>query len=431
MDDRRHAYWYAAVALPAALLFAFLTPPLQTPDEVGHYWRAVAIGRGQLIADKVEGRPGGMIPADVRDLVFFLWMDMAGRPVKYETDRLHRALTLRPSSETVRLVYPSFYTAVPYFPQAAAVAVTRLFRAPTLVSFYAGRVANAVAGVLLVMIAMRLAPVAAWIFGAVGSTPMFLYLAGSFSADVATVGAAFCATAAGIRLWQEPPRGVGTFGVAAVLSSLTKPAYVLMAVTSLPALRSREMRPKLVVVLCLVLAAVAVAAWTTSAAYYPMRSDVFTDARQQSAHVVRYPFQFLRVAASDYAAHARMYYEQFIGRLGWLDIGLPPYVRIVYALLFLYVTFTAGLSPRLTERLLLLAIFAATLLVVSLSQYLIWTPVNADEIHGIQGRYFLPVAPLALLAAAQRRWKPRIAVPLIVAVAGNAAALYALWRHYY
>ena len=406
--------WYAAVALPFALAFAFLTPPLQSPDEVAHYWRAVAISRGQLLAEKFDGKPGGMLPADVRDLVFHLWME---RPATYDTSRLDRALTLRPSSESVRLVYSAFYTAVPYLPQAAAVGITRLANAPTLVSFYAGRVANALAGVLLVMLAMRIAPNIAWAFGAIGLTPMFLFLAGTFSADVVTTGLAFCTAAAAVS------GSARLLAATAIPLSLAKPAYFLVAFIA--------PRKRLLAVLALVVAGVALAAWTTSSAYYPMRPDVFTDARQQSAHVMHFPLRFLRVAAADYLTHAPVYFEQLTGRLGWLDVFLPRFIRIAFALLFAYLAATMNVQLRLRERLLVAAAFVATLLIVSLSQYLIWTPVNADEIHGIQGRYFLPVFPLLLIAIAKPVWKLRIAVPLTVAAVANLAALYAVAARYY
>ena len=295
--------------------------------------------------------------------------------------------------------------------------ITRFVNAPALVSFYAGRVANAIAGVLLVMLAMRMAPDIGWIFGAVGLTPMFLFLAGTFSADVVTTGLAFCTAAAALRGTRS------LFAASAIPLSLTKPAYFLVAFIA--------PKKRLIAILLLVVIGVAVAAWTTSAAYYPMRADVFTDARQQTAHVIHYPLRFLRVAALDYAHNITTYFEQLIGRLGWLDVFLPRFVRIAFALLFAYAALTVRVAPSLRDRALILAIFVATLFIVSLSQYLIWTPVNAEEIHGIQGRYFLPVVPLLLIALATPVWKVRVAVPLTIGVVANLTALYVLAVRYY
>lgn len=414
--SNRTAWWYAAVALTAAFLFALLTPPMQSPDEVAHYWRACAVARGQLMPHKVDGKPSAMIPADARDLVFHTWMEMAGKDIRYERDRFARAWTLRPSSETVQLSFPAFYTFVPYVPQAAAIALTRLFKAPTLVSFYAGRIANALAGVLLVVLAMRLAPAAGWIFAAVGLTPMFLYLCGSYSADVVTAGAAFCTAAAGLRASVKP------LALFSFILTLAKPAYFLIAVAS--AVRRAA-------VLALIVLGVVIAAWTTRSAYYPMRPDVVTDAPQQLEQVTRAPHRFAALAVTDYANNADQYYEHFVGRLGWLDIGLPRFVRWMFGLLFLYVAGATAMQLTAPQRLLLVAAFAATLLIVSLSQYLIWTAVGANEVHGIQGRYFLPVAPLLLLACSRRVWPLHVAVPLGIGAIANVVAIATLSRHYY
>jgi uncharacterized membrane protein len=415
-----HVYWYAAVALTAAFLFAFLTPPMQTPDEVAHYWRATAIAAGQLFPHKVDGKPSAMIPADARDLVFHTWMEMAGKEVQYERDRFARARTLRPSSDTVRLSFPAFYTCVPYVPQALAIALTRAVKMPTLYSFYAGRIANALAGVLLVMLAMRLAPAAAWIFAAVGLTPMFVYLCGSFSADVVTIGVAFCTIAAGLR------GSARLLAIFAPILTLAKPAYFLIALVAATVRKKATL-----IVLALVIAGVAIAAWTTRQAYYPMRADVATDAPQQLEHVKRAPFRFVALAAKDYANNIDAYYEHFTGRLGWLDIGLPRFVRWMFGLLFLYVAASAAVQLSVQRRVLFVALFLGTLLVISLSQYLIWTAVGAGEIHGIQGRYFLPAAPLLLLAIS-RRWIPfHAAVPLAAGVVANVVALATLAHRYY
>jgi uncharacterized membrane protein len=68
---------------------------------------------------------------------------------------------------------------------------------------------------------------------------------------------------------------------------------------------------------------------------------------------------------------------------------------------------------------------AAYCFAVVLIFYLVWTPVSADEIWGVQGRYFVPVLPLmAVVVAALYRRAPdtRIAASLAVAAALLAGA---------
>ncbi|OGR31562.1 MAG: hypothetical protein A2139_13830 [Desulfobacca sp. RBG_16_60_12] len=98
----------------------------------------------------------------------------------------------------------------------------------------------------------------------------------------------------------------------------------------------------------------------------------------------------------------------FIGVLGWLDTRLPQPVYKFYPLL-LGLTAVTGISSQERERRFTwgAAGFAAGLFLASsglllLALYLTWTPVQAPYLDGVQGRYFLPLAPLALL------WLPPI-----------------------
>lgn len=424
----RAARLYLALALPVALLFASITPPFQVPDEVGHYWRAAAIARGQFAATMVDGKPGGVVPVASRDLVAVTWMELAGKETKYEQARIAEARKLRPGDESVRVSFPAFYTAVPYAPQAVALAATRSM--PPLIGFRAARAANAVAGVLLIALAMRLLPAAAWVFGTVGLMPMFLFLAGSMSADVVTVGLAFCATAAALRRDAGARLTRVALPLVSLLLALAKPAYVLIPLLSLVRLRKGGERLVVLATMAATIAGAVVSAAMARAAWFPMRGDAVTDARAQLAFVLHHPFAFLRTAVADYASHGMSYVDHFVGRLGWLDVGLPRAAIVASLVLILYSALSLSTRIDLPARLLSFGVFASTLLVISLSQYVAWTPVGSSSIDGIQGRYFLPIAPALLLAlsSSRLRWWPWAAG--VTAVAVNATAVWLVAARY-
>jgi hypothetical protein len=77
-------------------------------------------------------------------------------------------------------------------------------------------------------------------------------------------------------------------------------------------------------------------------------------------------------------------------------------------------------GPHVQETLLILAIGAACLFATYLALYLTWTPVGAERIEGVQGRYLLPL--LALLGLAL----PRLALPRATALRVGCTALVAL-----
>jgi uncharacterized membrane protein len=424
---------YLLIAVPVAIAFALLTPPMQTPDEVGHYWRSVAVSQGELVYEKNDGKPSALIPTASRKLVGTVWMDMAGRQVKYDVERLRRARELRNTDDKVRVHFPAFYTAAPYVPQAVTLLIARVIRVPPLAAFYLGRMANALAGILLVALAMRAMPKLAWAFAMVGLTPMFLYLAGSYSADTLTTGIAFSAIAYALRLWEEEGtrRLWAIFIALSFLLALAKPAYLLIPLLSLPLWRVPRARPLIAASIVAMASGAAIAAWTARIGYFAMRPDLLANPSAQLTHMTHYPMRVAAAVLSDYGRHTSQYFDHFVGRLGWLDIGLPQYVERAFLAAFIYVALATHIKLSWGRRLWIAAIFAGSLVMVSVSQYMIWTPVGSSDVDGIQGRYFLPVFPLLLIALSGSWPKPRWWIPASIAIVCNAVAIRTLFNHYY
>ena len=186
-----------------------------------------------------------------------------------------------------------------------------------------------------------------------------------------------------------------------------------------------------VVVTILSVATSALVLWRT---YYRIRTDVPTDPPGQTSRVLASPFAFLTMAVRDDASHAYEYAAQCVGNLGSLDVPLPRAAVNVELVLLILVAATSRLGLTSLQRIAAAIAVLITVLLVSLAQYIIWTPLGAGSIEGIQGRYFLPVALTAatvLSGALPWRWRKDFVVAAVVAVAVNAIAIAALIRHYW
>ena len=90
--------------------------------------------------------------------------------------------------------------------------------------------------------------------------------------------------------------------------------------------------------------------------------------------------------------------ESAFGVLGWTNVFLPKWA---YGLITLAVPLgllasrdrPAPLSPLACLWIALL--LGVVVALVEFALYIVWTPVGRSLIEGVQGRYFLPVAPLA------------------------------------
>ena len=124
--------------------------------------------------------------------------------------------------------------------------------------------------------------------------------------------------------------------------------------------------------------------------------------------------------------------REMVGLLGWLIIPLPAWLYATWAAAIGCAIGADGLGRpggRFLEQLadaslLVLAVLVGVVLIY-VSQYLIWDLVGAERILGPQGRYLLPLVPMLALAV------PRVAPsgPLLRAalcVPAVAAALAGL-----
>jgi uncharacterized membrane protein len=410
--------------LIAGLLFgavlAAVTPPFQVPDEPAHFYRAYRVSEGHFdLAPR--GLREAMLPASVHRIGTDLLGDLPFNNEKRIAPRTILAafrIPLEPDRrELVFFANSLQYTVVPYIPQAAGIAAGRLFGAPPVALLYLGRLANLLFGVLIVAVAIRRLPAFKWLTAMVALTPMGLSLLGSASADVTTIAAAFTLVSMVAKLaWgaEEPARGdFILLTVSAVALCASKPPYMPLALLPvlIPAARFPWRRAGFLLFHATL--ALAAAAWSvvTSRFVGTIRIDAGVDVNRQIHDSLTHPFGFLWMLIHDYAVHTPRYLGELIGKLGWLDTKIPMPLLVVYLAVLLALAFL-DVSPRIEvrpwQRGIVTATTLAAMVVVSASQYAIWTPYGADLIQGIQGRYFLPLVPGAVWALHDRRWAGRV-----------------------
>jgi uncharacterized membrane protein len=401
--------------------FAIVTPPFQVADESGHFYRAYRVSEGRLDLLQTPGRKEAPLPVNVRRTVK-LFGGLAFHPERRTSARaILEAFRIPLAPERREPVsFPSTlqYTFVPYLPQAIGIAAGRLLGAPALALLYLARLTNLLCGALAVAFAVRRLPAFAWLAAMVALTPMCLSLLASASADVTTIASSFLIVSTVVKLAWGPEetrrRDLILLALSSTLLCAAKPAYlplVLLAVL-IPAARFPRGGRLRFLGLDLTLSLLA-AAWTitTSRTVNAVRLGARFDSRRQIHDSLLHPFHFLRVVAVDYVVEIRRYLTELVGTLGWLDTRLPVPLLVTYMAVLVALVFLDP-SPRIKvrpwQRGIVAAAVLATMLLISASQYAIWTPYGADLIEGIQGRYFLPLLLPAAWTFHSRRLAGRV-----------------------
>jgi uncharacterized membrane protein len=409
---------FIAAALLLGLAYVFVTPPFEVPDEQNHFWRALAVGRGELLpARGLDSIPVG------KSTQTFVWVISRAEPLETLEQKLRIVLPIRYDGTfggTVR--FAAWYTPLPY---AAQSVVAALPLRPAIV-FYGGRVANLIVAVLLIALAIRIAPKYGAVFAAAALLPMSMYELASLSADAATIALAFLFTA----LLLAAPRRPWLIALTGFALALCKPAYFLIALLAFAMpLRWRE---RMSIVGATALGTLLSFLAAGRGAYNP-RVGLPVDAGAQLRCIASDPIHFARVMLHDVVTNGRFYIEEMIGRFGANELKLSPIVITIEILLLLTVALTCGAALRARVRVTALAIVVMTTAGILLSQYLIWSVVCGDSLEGVQGRYFLEILPLFLAAIALPRIRLRMNPWIVIGVAMlcNAMALLTLVSRYW
>ena len=202
-----------------------------------------------------------------------------------------------------------------------------------------------------------------------------------------------------------------------------KIVYAPLLLIGAPALRDPAQRRGALIVHGIILAVVlggsALWLWSTAGTLVSWR--VGTDAAAQLRGILAEPGGYAMILLRT-VWHEAAYYPGTVGILGWLRFPLPD---AVYALPLLGIVAAAAVrdegEPVLTAWSLawkaLIVIGAATLAMTAM--YLMWTPVGAPRVEGVQGRYMLPLAGLAamVVAAGLRLPRARLAPAVVVVTA--------------
>ncbi len=419
---RRPRRAFAALAPLFGLLYVFATPPFQSPDEPQHFYRAYQVSElgliGQKTAGEAEPRAGGFLPRSLKRAADLVLDDVPHNIRRYvDPAAIKAALDIRLApGDRQFLEFPTnvLYSPLPYAPQAAAIALGRLFHAGPLALLYLARVFNLAAWILLVGAALRLTPVFCWVFLVLALAPMSVAQAASASADALTNGAAFLliasifeaafATAAAVDRTRLVRLAALSLAVA-----LSKPVYAFLPVLVLiiPAARFGGRRKIRIAATALpALGWAAAAAW--SAAVSPLSVALQTGASStgQIRFILARPGRFLSAVRGMVTAHFGDHVREFVGQLGWLDVALPT----ALILLFLGVLVSTaladkseGIAVRWRPKALGLLVTLVSAAAITATIYVVWNPVGAAGIEGVQGRYFIPFGPLLLLLFYNRR----------------------------
>ena len=398
---------FAALALLLGTAYLFVVTPLAVPDEYHHYRMSLTFSNYLLFH---RGDPLS-VPAALLDQAGFAQHKNVSAGYVRVLEELLAPLAAGKSASTELPAggYPLFY-----LPQTLGVTLGRLLGRGMVGTFLPGRLGNLLFYTGCVYYSVRRAPKYKTVLGVTALLPMALQQAASFSYDAFTNGMAFCFTAE--LLYAMCGEGAMTnkdllrLLLAGVLLAPAKAAYVTMLplVYLAPAARFGGKRDKRRAAALLLLAAAVFLALV----YLPGLPDRAADPdalnwegghNYTPAWALAHPGQTARIFARSLLDRTPSWaFTSVGGILGGTSLILPFWIPLGLLILAWLSAGEAGDGPARAVRASFLFSAFATALLFLVTMFFTWTSDDRTIIQGVQGRYFLPVLPLVMIAL---RWR--------------------------
>jgi uncharacterized membrane protein len=402
---------FLAVGVTAGILTLIVTPPFEGADEPNHLRRAFQVSEGRIFAEKTDEGVGGWLPPSLR---------------------LRRPAT--GPRVFVDFRNTAIYTPAAYLPHVPALLAGRAAGLGPAGLLYVARLAGLAAALLLVFLAIRVTPVAKHVLLLLALMPMSVRQMSMVTADSVTNGASLLLLAMCLRLSLAPASParspVAPLALSTLVVSLSKVAYLPLALLYFlvpPAKLGGRRRYTLVFLVIggLSIAAVAAWVWLTRDLYVAQSIAPTADPGRQAALILTHPLRYARLLLADLHHNGVTYVRHCLGYAGPVPHNLA-WPHLAFVTLVALVDGRRDAALDLRAKGLVLAVFLCTYVSINTLTYAGVNAVGSGKIEFVQGRYYLPIAPLPFLLLSNRRLPALVPEDKLGKLCAAVAALFSI-----
>ncbi|MDT2674713.1 DUF2142 domain-containing protein [Enterococcus dongliensis] len=406
---------FLVLALVFGLLMIKTVPPLQAPDEVGHFAKAVAFSEFKIQPKFFSNEShektrtnkknwntfGFKLPKEIKSMNSYS-LDKAGKYEKPPYHYIHNKKANKEGREWVPTGGITNYHFFSYLPQIIGISFGKVLGKPIIEQYYAARYFNLIAYIVIVSFAIWKFP-----FSKLGATvlalnPMALFLASSTSGDgmIIAVSFLFIAWLLSLIKKQTISNPMLLFsGFLMVVLVLMKPTLITLGLLFF-LIPNKSFNPKRKAVW-------GIAIFIASIFFYVTWNKLMIDQQtlyRDFANPGKQLTLFLKKPAIFFDNFHENYLfgikgddiiYSFVGNFGLLDTPLGLHWIIVYIISFILAALVQEEKSTLAihQRVILITMLVAYTFLTFFALYQIWNKVGrTDAIEGVQGRYFIPVS---------------------------------------
>ena len=427
------------------VIILFMRPPFQLMDEINHLPRAWQISEGiflsptmtirdfrdcgDLQAKKIFCLDGAPVDAS-DDKIYIAEMPVSFLPDEFILDAnkrhyvhgfsieyVKKFLSTPLNSgerEPIQIPNTGVYPPPTYLPQALAALLGRILNLNAGIIFYLMGLSGLIFVTACVWWSMKFLPEAKPLIFLLAMLPMFLVEASSTSADAVTFGVCFIGTAWLLSLRNSTEKfsraEIFWLIILSIMLACAKSVYgtILLLYFLIPRERVGSTKKFFLLGAALLLMNLfLLGAWSwlsvelADVKLYTNYHLGFTETNTaaQKIFLAEHPTEFFFAVINSLVQFPEWYWMGFVGSWGFLwNVTLPALFYPLYSMTLIFFALSNGLSLKLGERGVLLFASAVSTIGFFFVHYLKWSAVGGEVVGGVQGRYFIPIAPMILFA---------------------------------
>lgn len=435
---------FTMIAVVFGLTFWIVMTPMSVPDETTHYEYSFQLSnmimgeKDYKYFDEEYQNYGSFAGHYNISAAYTRLVKKINRPLSLDNNKVEMISNIADSYKT------------PFIPQALGITLSRLLNLNMLKTFYMGRLFNLIFYVVCIYIAVKKAPIHKMLFGIIGTLPIFIQQAASFSYDCFINGLCLVLLSCVFKwMYQKEKITIKEFIFVFVVNLLLAPIKVVYGLFSflfwfVPTEKFSNKRNKIIGTLIIT----APAMYELAVLLFPLifrfvrkmfekltmsinnKNLIFADDGETTytyapsytedevyhfSDVINNPFEAIEIFARTIRYNLKTWFYGAFGRvLSGNTLVLP--ISLVYSLLIIVI----GLSFReeifvesITFKVISIGLCVLAGLMMLGGMLISWTPINQDIIdayggpiiQGIQGRYFSPLLPYCFIAFNNKKIK--------------------------
>ena len=409
----QYHYLFLIIGLIFGLMLVFSNPPWHTNDEDRHFYNAYALSQGNIGPQVKDGKMGHPMPANLIKAVQIhqgLAFNQGQLISKAKLKELEsQPLDINKTEFCENL--SAYLNPFPYIPSSIMIKIGMLFNDNPIWIGWWGRIGALLSYLIIIFWAIKIIPHFKPLLILIALSPMALYQGASVTYDTLNLAFIFLLFALVIKFYYQTKaitlKQILLFFSIAFLHRCSKDGYSILyfSIFAISYLKFESKKLYLSTIILLLLANfIPSYVWNQYMASFslpsnPMQSDFVFNRDLNLAFHNQHPFDSLWVGTKNVFYQGKVWLIGCIGRFGYSYTLLPDWLVFLQLLAYVFVSVNEKPDILLSNRFkyAILGIGLLNVLAIIFAFLIIISPVGANLIYGLQGRYFIPMLPFLFL----------------------------------